>query len=198
MSASTPNISTHHPRAASLSIARSPSILASTTITGAPAQTPPGEHEHTHEHGPAPSYPLFLPASQAPAAHTLTRTTSHPAHTRRTKSTLSDIPSDEDRPAIPLKRTVTFDAHEHIRQYDDDGVEDGLDDLESGPSDTHTHAHGHMGEDHVEGGARRGGAYTGGFQKPDSKELMGIWLSIVGVTVLSLAAGLATVYDWVL
>lgn len=40
--------------------------------------------------------------------------------------------------------------------------------------------------------------YTGDFQKPDSKEMMAIMLSLGGVALLSLAAGFTTIYDWVL
>lgn len=40
--------------------------------------------------------------------------------------------------------------------------------------------------------------YLGGFQAPDSRELLGIGLSIAGVGVLALAAGLTTVLNWVL
>jgi len=40
--------------------------------------------------------------------------------------------------------------------------------------------------------------YTGDFQKPDSKEMMVIMLSLGGVALLSLAAGFTTIYDWVL
>ena len=40
--------------------------------------------------------------------------------------------------------------------------------------------------------------YSGEFQRPDSKEMLVIMLSIAGVSILALAAGLATVFDWVL
>lgn len=40
--------------------------------------------------------------------------------------------------------------------------------------------------------------YDGEFQPPDSRELIGIGLSIAGVSVLALAAGLTTVLNWVL
>jgi hypothetical protein len=40
--------------------------------------------------------------------------------------------------------------------------------------------------------------YEGEFQKPDSRELLGIGLSIAGVGILALAAGLTTVLNWVL
>jgi len=37
-----------------------------------------------------------------------------------------------------------------------------------------------------------------GFQKPDRLEMLGVFLSFGAVIGLSLAAGLTTVYDWVL
>jgi len=40
--------------------------------------------------------------------------------------------------------------------------------------------------------------YTGGFQAPDHREVVGIALSFGAVIVLAIAAGLTTVYDWVL
>lgn len=40
--------------------------------------------------------------------------------------------------------------------------------------------------------------YEGPFQKPDSKELMAILLSFTAVALLAVAAGLTTIYDWVL
>lgn len=40
--------------------------------------------------------------------------------------------------------------------------------------------------------------YEGPFQPPDSRELIGILASISAVLVLALAAGMTTIYDWVL
>jgi hypothetical protein len=192
MSSSTlPNQAIQHHRAASLSVARSPSILTSTSFNAAPASTPPDDHNSTS----SPTFPLFLPASHAhtQAPHALTRTTSQPAHTRsKTKPALSDIPFEDEPPSIPLKRTVTFDHTNHVRRYDDG--DDAEYDTESELTDERALDAG----DDAEMAAGRAARYSGGFQKPDSKELMAIGLSIVGVTILSLAAGLTTVYDWVL
>ncbi|WWC64704.1 uncharacterized protein I303_107315 [Kwoniella dejecticola CBS 10117] len=41
-------------------------------------------------------------------------------------------------------------------------------------------------------------SYDGPFQPPDSKELLSIILSVVGVMVLAIAAGCTTIFDWVL
>lgn len=40
--------------------------------------------------------------------------------------------------------------------------------------------------------------YEGPFQPPDSQELIGILASVSAVCVLALAAGMTTIYDWVL
>ncbi|WWC71902.1 uncharacterized protein I206_105861 [Kwoniella pini CBS 10737] len=40
--------------------------------------------------------------------------------------------------------------------------------------------------------------YDGPFQPPDSKELLSIILSVVGVMILAIAAGCTTIFDWVL
>ena len=40
--------------------------------------------------------------------------------------------------------------------------------------------------------------YVGGFQPPDMREAVGVALSFGAVVVLALAAGLTTIYDWVL
>ncbi|WVQ67044.1 uncharacterized protein L199_005237 [Kwoniella botswanensis] len=40
--------------------------------------------------------------------------------------------------------------------------------------------------------------YEGPFQPPDSKELLSIMFSVVGVVILAVAAGCTTIFDWVL
>ncbi|KAK8853112.1 hypothetical protein IAR55_003813 [Kwoniella newhampshirensis] len=53
-------------------------------------------------------------------------------------------------------------------------------------------------DDHDDRSVSTGVEYDGPFQPPDSKELLGILLSFGGVAILAIAAGLTTIFDWVL
>ncbi|WVW86034.1 hypothetical protein I302_108072 [Kwoniella bestiolae CBS 10118] len=53
----------------------------------------------------------------------------------------------------------------------------------------------HAGQDRPSDGEVK---YEGPFQPPDSKELLSIIFSVVGVTILAVAAGCTTIFDWVL
>ena len=53
-------------------------------------------------------------------------------------------------------------------------------------------------EDGNKDGANERLNYTGGFQAPDTREVIGIALSLGAVMVLAVAAGLTTIFDWVL
>ena len=167
-SASHPSTSRHRERTASLSIARSPSVLSSSIF-------PQSSETDLEAH---PSFPFLLPPSQSHGTGIgsslgLSHTPSHPLHRpARPKSTLSESAVEEYVPA-PVK-TVSFGEEDQVREYDAEEDEEDEEDEQSS-----------LG-------------YTGDFQKPDAKELLGIVLSVTGVGLLALAAGFTTIFDWVL
>ena len=79
----------------------------------------------------------------------------------------------EEYVPAPVK-TVSFGEEDQVREYDAEEDEEDEEDEQSS-----------LG-------------YTGDFQKPDAKELLGIVLSVTGVGLLALAAGFTTIFDWVL
>jgi hypothetical protein len=55
----------------------------------------------------------------------------------------------------------------------------------------------HLPVEEGRGQGARQTAYDGPFQAPDSREVVGMTISFVVVLMLALAAGLTTIYDWV-
>jgi hypothetical protein len=104
----------------------------------------------------------------------MTRTRSYPPHHSRTKSHLEDIPSDES----------DKEEEDELSLGDEDGLLEEFEEYE-------------LGDERIQGG-KGFYEYHGPFQPPDSAELLGVLLSFGGVILLSLAAGLTTIYDWVL
>lgn len=169
-----------HNRVTSLSIARSPSILS----TSNPLE--PFASGSTDNYVANDAYP--------PTGAALSRTVSYPPTLQKgkPKPALSDISSEED---LPTKGSGFADivisrdgSRRGSRVTGYGGGVDGETYSDRLSSD--------VAADDEESGS--GGGYAGGFQKPDSKEMLAIMLSLGGVALLSLAAGFTTIYDWVL
>lgn len=196
-----------HNRSTSLSIARSPSVLASAGPFASPANEDDIEALSAFNFGLSltpsssiqshpPTSPPITPVngrrhsdhSGESTNYTLSRTISHPPSYRhsRLKSGTESYDDEYDDgegqdSAVPLRKTVSFAQEDNVREYTRNTEEF----TREGERDA--------GDVVGEGGF----TYTGGFQSIDSKEMIGIVVSFSAVAVLALAAGLTTVYDWV-
>jgi len=110
--------------------------------------------------------------------YALTRTRSYP----NTRNDLEDIASDDGN--SPLASPVP--PGEAIKEDVGEGMyEDEVQDDEPGEEEQEQQEDERL-------------KYTGGFQAPDTRELVAMALSFGAVVVLAVAAGLTTIYDWVL
>ena len=119
----------------------------------------------------------------------------------------SQLPAEAE--PDPLFRTRSYP---HTRHYlDDIASDDGRSSLEHLPDFGHIlkakaevrgseecAALGSDDDDDNEDEADERLNYTGGFQAPDTSEVIGVALSFGAVVVLAVAAGLTTIFDWVL
>ena len=174
------------PRSSSLSIARSPSVLSSgafTTPLSFSLETDV-ESQSTHldhDHLSPPLSPLVVqtypPGSSSSTTvddRLATSTSTPPSHRPLSRSeTTYPHPTGPAHPSQPphsshAKKTVTLNPVSEQRYAEQPVDED---------------------DEPV---------YGGGFQPPDSKEMISAMISFGAVGVLAVAAGLTTIYDWVL
>lgn len=187
-----PHLERTRSHSSSLSIARSPNVLASAPFL--PPISPISPHD-LDQPNPIESHHPF---AQNWRSNILGRSVSASGNGR-----LEAIPSVED-----LSAPTTADALLDIEDKTGNNAEDDYDGSASTPLlKPHVHSSDAGGSvferlsmdlngiERLEGPSFE---YTGPFQPPDSKELLGIILSFVGVLVLAVAAGLATIFDWVL
>ncbi|WVQ72518.1 hypothetical protein IAR50_002075 [Cryptococcus sp. DSM 104548] len=182
----------------SLSISRSPNVLSAANFGGPPIS--PHELEG----------PSFFEHRQAPRGSTLGRVVSASGGDR-----LSAIPSAEDlTSATPSTAEALLDPGDKRPSRYEAYTPDTYDTYEerlSAPllkSQVHANAPALEAEEDEEGPAMdldvverlEGPAYeyNGPFQPPDSKEMMLYMLSFGGIVILSVAAGLTTIFDWIL
>ncbi|WVN84974.1 uncharacterized protein L203_100111 [Cryptococcus depauperatus CBS 7841] len=181
------------PHSASLSIARSPSVLASTNLLpSVPLQSL----------DPSCSFETLSATSNAWKGKPLGKSISNSGAIE-----LEAIQSVEDLIKAPdtVDALVDPENKSHIGLYKQDVLEDypsapllqhatyppRLVDVEREPVDSNELER----LERLDGTALE---YTGPFQPPDSKELFMIILSFTGVFILAVAAGLTTIFDWVL
>ncbi|OXH27119.1 hypothetical protein J008_04842 [Cryptococcus neoformans] len=192
MPSPSPHLGRTRSHSSSLSIARSPNVLASAHFL--PPISPISPHDLDQPNPIESHHPL----AQNWRANILGRSVSASRMGR-----LEAITSVED-----LSASTTAGALLDPEDKTGDYAEDDYDGSASTPLlKPHTHSSNADGSvfdrlsvdlngiERLEGPAFE---YTGPFQPPDSKELLGIILSFLGVLVLAVAAGLATIFDWVL
>ncbi|KAE8539498.1 hypothetical protein D1P53_004600 [Cryptococcus gattii VGV] len=170
-----PHIKRSRSHSSSLSIARSPSVLASAHFL------PPISPLSPHDLDRANANEIHHPFTQNWRANLLGRSVSASGI-----GGLAAIPSVEDLSA-PTTTDALLDPEDETGDY----AEDEYDGSPSTP----------LIKPHLDGVERLDVPsleYTGPFQPPDSKELLVIILSFAGVFVLAVAAGMTTIFDWVL
>ncbi|WVQ84922.1 hypothetical protein IAT38_007085 [Cryptococcus sp. DSM 104549] len=207
-------------RSTSLSIARSPSVLAASHFL---PPVPPHDLDPSSSHSSNnpfdhPSAPHHLPH---PRGSSLARTVSASGADRTgglaaiaSVEDLTSMPSTADAlldpPSKPLSRSYTPDtggAYPLEADAEAPLLARSKVRFHSPALSPSAHTGSEVGGIRLDGEAdldeleRMDGPafeYTGPFQPPDSKEMLAIILSFGGVLVLSVAAGLTTIYDWVL
>ena len=172
----------HRNRSSSLSIARSPSILSQIPL---PLIAPISHGTQTSSKRPKSQYDLESQTHLE--SYSLGRTRSNPhthQHPIHRNHDLEDIASDDG--LIPLGKSNQALLSGKSREAEDIYEEDENDKNEQEEEE--------VDEEELDETLN----YTGGFQSPDSSEFIGIGLSFGAVLILAIAAGLTTIYDWVL
>ncbi|ORX40704.1 hypothetical protein BD324DRAFT_611824 [Kockovaella imperatae] len=188
--------SSRRDRASSLSIARSPSVLSSSFGTPPDQYQPhtPSSLSPTHPSG---TYVQSLSVAPDSYSNSLSLGIKSLALNRtRTLPPASGVPTLDGVGGKSLTRTATVpttlkeedEARErYMSGFANDFNSSQVDDEEE-----------YLSDEDVQGvGGLMGGRDYGGFQKPDKKELVWMLSSLGGVLLISVAACLTTVYDWV-
>ncbi|KAK6909476.1 hypothetical protein I203_103495 [Kwoniella mangroviensis CBS 8507] len=211
----------HRPRSSSLSlsIARSPSVLSSGLFFPSSPHPPQDEDalEDEIQHHPN-VYGIH------PYGNQMRRVISaggklDPIHDDdniedtvgvKASSSVSHLPAIINKsPKIPISNTPTLfkglneelDDHDHEHEHVD--IDDGSRPLlptrkvSFQPLTSARDIESEM-DNLSESDVRSQMTYEGPFQSPDSKELLSIVFSVVGVVILAVAAGCTTIFDWIL
>lgn len=187
-----PHIKRTRSHSSSLSIARSPSVLASAHFL--PPISPLSQHDLDRSN----ANEIHHPFTQNWRANLLGRSVSASGI-----GGLAAIPSMEDLSA-PTTTDALLDPEDETRDYAENDYDGSPSTPLIKPRARSLHAERSIFDrlsielDGVERLDVPSLEYTGPFQPPDSKELLVIILSFAGVFVLAVAAGMTTIFDWVL
>lgn len=187
-----PHIKRTRSHSSSLSIARSPSVLASAHFLPPISPLSPHDLDRTNANE------IHHPFTQNWRANLLGRSVSASG-----SGGLAAIPSVEDLSA-PTTTDALLDPEDETGDYAEDDYDGSPATPLIKPRTLSLHAERSVFDrlstdlDGVERSDVPSLEYTGPFQPPDLKELLVIILSFAGVLILAVAAGMATIFDWVL